>query len=59
MTPQALLLENRLSMTVSLRPPEIVMPVPVGPSLAFPARGTFGLLLSWTLLCMNTQHECV
>ena len=24
-----------------------------------PAWGTFGLLLSWTLLCMNTQHEWV
>ena len=35
------------------------MPVPVGPLLASPAWGTFGLLLSCTLLCMNTQHEVV
>ena len=46
-------------MTVSLPPPEMVMPVPVGPLLASPAWGTFGLLLSWTLLCMNTQHDVV
>ena len=48
--PQAPLLENVLSMTVSLRPPDSVMPVPVGPWPAVPASGTFGLLLSWTLL---------
>ena len=35
------------------------MPVPSGPALALPAAGTFGLLLSCTLLCMKTQHECV
>ncbi len=51
--------ENVLSMTVSLRPPDRVMPVPTGPWLAVPAWGTFGLLLSCTLLCMNTQHEWV
>ena len=50
---------NVLSMTVSLRPPEIVMPVPIGPAAAVPAAGTSGLLLSWTLLCMKTQHEWV
>ena len=47
-----------LSITVSLRPPEIDIPVPTGPAAAEPAAGTLGLLLSWTSLCMNTQQEC-
>ena len=46
--PQAPLLEKVLSMTVSLRPPDSVMPVPVGPAAALPASGTLGLLLSCT-----------
>src|SRR5581483_11864084 len=57
--PHALLCANRLSMTVSLRPPEIVIPVPVGPAAAPPLAGTLGLLLSWTKLSMKTQHEWV
>ena len=48
-----------LSITVSLRPPENVMPVPMGPAAASPASGVSPLLLSCTLLWMNTQHECV
>ena len=51
--------ENVLSMTVSLRPPETVMPVPMGPAAASPASGVLPLLLSCTLLWMNTQHEWV
>ena len=35
------------------------MPVPTGPAAAEPASGALGLLLSCTLLCMNTQHERV
>ena len=35
------------------------MPVPIGPAAALPASGTLGLLLSWTSLCMKTQHEWV
>ncbi len=46
-------------MTVSLRPPESVMPVPIGPAAALPASGTSPLLLSCTSLWMNTQHEWV
>src|ERR1700674_1994644 len=46
-------------MTVSLVPPDTVIPVPVGPALALPAWGTLGLLLSWTELWMKTQHEWV
>src|ERR1700681_2011730 len=57
--PQAPLRAKVLSMTVSLLPPETVIPVPVGPALALPAWGTFGLLLSWTELWRNTQHERV
>src|ERR1035437_3361841 len=57
--PQAPLLEKLLSITVSLRPPDTVMPVPTGPRLALPALGALGLLLSWTLLWRNTQHEWV
>src|SRR5579884_310421 len=59
MLPHALLRTNRLSITVSLRPPEIDMPVPTGPAAAKPAPGTLGLLLSCTKLCMNTQQEWV
>src|ERR1700728_2572176 len=58
-TPQAPWFENVLSMTVSLRPPDTVMPVPIGPAAAEPAAGGSGLLLSWTSLWMNTQHEWV
>src|SRR6185312_17449426 len=57
--PQAPLLANVLSITVSLRPPDNVMPVPIGPAAALPACGTSGLLLSCTLLWMNAQHEWV
>src|SRR5947199_9192934 len=57
--PHALLLANRLFMTVSLRAPVTVIPVPTGPVPAAPTRGTFGLLLSCTKLCMNTQQEWV
>ena len=53
------MLENVLSITVSLRPPAIVMPVPMGPAAASPASGVLPLLLSCTLLWMNTQHEWV
>ena len=35
------------------------MPVPVGPAAAFPAWGTFGLLLSRKTLFITTQHEWV
>src|SRR4051794_33016224 len=59
MIPQAPLFEKRLLITVLLRPPEIDTPVPVGPAAALPAAGTLGLLLSWTLLCLNTQQEWV
>src|SRR6476661_1132687 len=48
---------KRLCSTVSKRPPAIDMPVPTGPALADPRPGTLGLLLSWTLLSMNTQQE--
>ena len=48
MMPHAPLLTKRLFITVSLRPPEIDMPVPTGPAAADPAAGTFGLLLSCT-----------
>ncbi|MGZ6651555.1 MAG: hypothetical protein ACXVHB_29435 [Solirubrobacteraceae bacterium] len=54
-TPQAPLLTKRLSISVSLRPPETETPVPTGPSAAVPAPGTLGLL-SWTKLFVNTQH---
>jgi len=47
------------SITVSLRAPETVIPVPTGPAAALPVVGTFGLLLSCTSLCRNTQQECV
>src|ERR1022692_2098149 len=57
MMPQALLLAKRLSMIVSLRAPETDIPVPTGPAAADPAAGTLGLLLSCTLLWMNTQQE--
>ncbi len=57
--PHAPLFENVLSITVSFRPPERVMPVPIGPAAASPASGTSPLLLSWTSLWMNTQHEWV
>ena len=51
--------EKVLSITVSFRPPESVIPVPIGPAAAFPASGMLPLLLSCTLLWMNTQHEWV
>ena len=44
--PQASLSEKVLSITVSLRPPDRVIPVPMGPAAASPASGTLGLLLS-------------
>ena len=56
--PHASLLVKVLSMTVSLVPPDTVMPVPTG-SPDSPAPGALGLLLSWTKLSMNTQHEWV
>src|SRR6516165_4922060 len=59
--PHEPLLANKLFMTVSLRPPDSVIPVPTGPAPAKPAPlpGTFGLLLSCTKLFMKTQHDGV
>src|SRR5258707_14330838 len=59
MIPQAPLLVKVLPVTVSLRPPDTDIPVPVGPLAATPMPGTLGLLLSRTWLCMNTQQEWV
>jgi len=42
---------------VSFRPPASTIPVPTGPSAAEPARGTFGLLLSWMLFLRKSVHE--
>src|SRR5436305_9493936 len=57
--PQARLFLNVLFMTVSKRPPEIDIPVPSGAEPDAPTCGTFASLLSWMLLFMNTQQECV
>src|ERR1039458_4381624 len=46
-------------MTVSLRPPDSVIPVPVGPAAAPPDAGAWLLLLSVKTLSMSTQHEWV
>src|ERR1700674_2328972 len=54
--PQAPLSRNLLEEMVSNRPPEIVIPVPVGPSPAVPEIGTLGLLLLSTRFWVNTQH---
>ena len=51
--------ENVLSITESFRPPETVIPVPTGPAPAKPVSGTFGLLLSVSLLSRKTQHDVV
>src|SRR3954468_17172740 len=59
MIPQAPLFSKRLPTIVLSRAPETDIPVPTGPAAAVPAPGTFGLLLSCTKLCVNTQHECV
>src|SRR3954469_4255206 len=59
MIPHAPLFSKRLPTTVLSRPPEIDIPVPTGPAAAAPTPGTFGLLLSCTKLCVNTQHEWV
>ena len=55
--PHAPLLRKVLFITVSLLPPAMVMPVPVGPSAALPALGVFGLLLFSNTLFITTQHE--
>src|SRR5581483_10961619 len=59
-TPHAPLSRMSLSSTVSNRPPEIRTPVPTGLlATTSVVVGTFGLLLSCTELCVNTQQEWV
>src|SRR2546422_6278825 len=49
--------QTQLSWMVSNCPPDISMPVPIGASQVMPEQGTFGLLLSCTLLrWMNVQE---
>src|ERR1039458_7690885 len=57
--PHAPLSVKVLCITVSLGGAGMAMPGPGGPAAALPARGVLMLLLSWTSLCMNTQHEWV
>src|SRR5262249_11532922 len=58
-TPQAPWFWMRLALTVSLRPPARIMPVPTGPRAAEPERGTFGLLLSWMKFRLKNVHDPV
>src|SRR3954452_13480451 len=56
-SPQAPLPAKRLSMTVSLRPRLIVIPVPSGEVPAVPLGGASAWLLSCTSLCTKVQHD--
>src|ERR1019366_3487402 len=55
--PHAPLFANVLCSTVSLRPPDSVMPVPVGPMAALPAAGAWALVSKPSWLWSNC--ECV
>ena len=48
-----------MSITVSLRPPDRVMPVPIGPGGRVAGFGHVGVVVVVESLWMNTQHEWV